>query len=61
MSANEELPLKRFLVKYHQMHTRVIEAPTIADAARQLEAIVAKLPKGSMMVEIRVEPEPVKA
>jgi hypothetical protein len=48
---------KRFLVKYHELHTVVIEAPTIVAACQQAQARVAKLPAGSILLEIRVEPE----
>ena len=56
--ANEPLPVLKFVAKYHELHTILIEATTIAEAAKQLEAVVAKLPKGSMMLEIRSEHEP---
>lgn len=54
---NEELPLRQFVLKYYELHTVLLEAPTIGAAAMQAEAIVDKLPKGSRKLEIRVVPE----
>jgi hypothetical protein len=53
----EQQPLKRFLVKYHELHTIVVEAPSIVAACQQAQALVAKLPAGSLLLELRVEPE----
>ncbi len=50
-------PLKKFVVRYYELHTVALTAPTIAEVATQAEAIVKKLPPGSRMLDIHVVPE----
>lgn len=48
---------KKFVVRYYELHTVMLTAPTIAEVATQAEAIVKKLPPGSRMLDIHVVPE----